>query len=71
MADSLVSGGFRDAGYELLQIDDCWLAPSRDSTGRQVPDPERFPSGIKKLADYVSILGMSLSLTSYYIPSTV
>lgn len=54
MADGLVTGGFRDAGYEFLNIDDCWLAPSRGADGRQRPDPQRFPSGMKALTDYVS-----------------
>jgi hypothetical protein len=30
------------------------LAHERDSDGRLQPDPQRFPSGIKALADYVS-----------------
>ena len=55
MADHIVSDGYKDAGYEYVSIDDCWLARERDSKGRLQPDPERFPSGIKALADYVSV----------------
>ena len=55
MADHIVSDGYKDAGYEYVSIDDCWLAMERDSKGRLQPDPERFPSGIKALADYVSL----------------
>lgn len=54
MADLMVSDGWRDAGYEYLCIDDCWMAPERDSKGRLQADPKRFPSGIKHLANYVS-----------------
>ena len=32
---------------------DCWDSLERDSEGRLQPDPERFPSGIKFLSDYV------------------
>ena len=55
MADEMVRHGFREAGYEYVIIDDCWLAKQRDADGRLQPDPIRFPSGIRALADYVSI----------------
>jgi hypothetical protein len=53
-ADLMVSEGYAAVGYEYVIIDDCWLTKERDSEGRLQPDPERFPSGIKALADYVS-----------------
>ena len=55
MADLFVSEGYKDAGYEYVNIDDCWLSRSRDSQGRLQPDPKRFPNGMKHLADYVSL----------------
>ena len=55
MADVMVSEGYRDAGYKYVCIDDCWLAKDRDDQGRLQPDPKRFPSGMKALADHVSI----------------
>src|ERR1700730_15644023 len=51
-ADALVATGMKDAGYQYLVIDDCWQV-RRDAEGRIVPDPDRFPSGMKALADYV------------------
>lgn len=54
MADRLAEDGWRELGYEYVNIDDCWSAKQRDAQGRLVPDPERFPRGIKALADYVS-----------------
>lgn len=54
MADRMAAEGWRDAGYEFICIDDCWMAPTRDKQGRLQADPKRFPSGIRKLADYVS-----------------
>ena len=55
MADLMVKDGYRDAGYEYVAIDDCWLANERDEQGRLQADPARFPSGMKALADYVSL----------------
>lgn len=62
MADLMVSDGWRDAGYEYLCIDDCWMAPERDSKGRLQADPKRFPSGIKHLANYVHSKGLKLGI---------
>ncbi|XP_041357991.1 alpha-N-acetylgalactosaminidase-like isoform X2 [Gigantopelta aegis] len=62
MADHLVSDGYRDLGYEYVNIDDCWAAKQRDSDGKLRADPERFPSGIKKLADYVHSKGLKLGI---------
>lgn len=56
MADLLIADGYHDVGYTYINIDDCWLAHERDAFGRLQPDPDRFPSGIKALADYVSWL---------------
>jgi alpha-galactosidase len=52
VADAMASNGMEEAGYEDVVIDDCWQV-SRDENGNIVPDPARFPSGIKALADYV------------------
>lgn len=54
MADIVVSEGYADAGYEYINVDDCWLEKDRDSTGQLVPDRQRFPYGMKSLANYVS-----------------
>ena len=52
VADAVASNGMKDAGYQYVVIDDCWQV-KRDENGNIVADPERFPSGIKALADYV------------------
>ena len=56
MADRMVSDGYLAAGYQYVAIDDCWLADERDSQGKLQADTKRFPSGMKALADYVSII---------------
>lgn len=55
MADLLVSKGYAEAGYEYVILDDCWMAKKRDDNGTLLADPDRFPSGIKALADYVRV----------------
>ena len=51
-ADAMVNSGMKDAGYRYIVIDDCWQG-QRDELGFIQPDPDRFPSGIKALADYI------------------
>jgi alpha-galactosidase len=62
-ADSMVSSGMRDAGYQYVVIDDCWQGP-RDASGFITADPQRFPSGIKALADYVHSRGLKFGIYS-------
>ncbi len=62
-ADAMVSSGMKDAGYRYVVIDDCWQV-SRDSNGTIVADPQRFPSGMKALADYVHSKGLKFGLYS-------
>jgi alpha-galactosidase len=62
-ADAMVANGMRDAGYVYVNIDDCWQG-ERDANGFLQPDPQRFPSGIKALADYVHARGLKLGIYS-------
>jgi alpha-galactosidase len=61
-ADIFVSSGLKDAGYEYVNLDDCWALPQRDADGNLVPDPTRFPNGIEALADYVHSKGLKLGI---------
>ena len=61
-ADALVSTGLRDAGYKYVNIDDCWMASTRDAQGRLQPNATRFAGGIKALADYVHARGLKLGI---------
>ncbi len=63
MTDAMVKSGMKDAGYEYIVIDDCWQV-GRDSSGNIIPDPERFPSGIKFLADYIHARGLKFGIYS-------
>ncbi|KAK2717676.1 alpha-N-acetylgalactosaminidase-like isoform X2 [Artemia franciscana] len=66
MADRLVSDGYAAAGYKLISLDDCWLAKTRDKKGRLQPDHDRFPSGIKALADYIHAKGLRFGIYEDY-----
>jgi alpha-galactosidase len=63
MADAMVSSGMKDAGYEYVVIDDCWQV-SRDDNGEIVADKDRFPHGIKYLADYIHSKGLKFGIYS-------
>lgn len=67
IGDAMATGGFREAGYTIVAMDDCWLAPERDSQGHLAPDPDRFPGGIKALADYVRLLLFPFALQTINI----
>lgn len=63
MADTMVSKGLKDAGYEYIVIDDCWQI-GRDKNGYIIIDKEKFPSGIKALADYIHSKGLKFGIYS-------
>ncbi len=62
-ADSLVASGMRNAGYQFVVIDDCWHG-GRDSAGFIYPNLQRFPSGMKALADYIHSKGLKFGIYS-------
>jgi alpha-galactosidase len=63
--DLFVSTGLRDAGYEYINIDDCWAESERDpETQRLVPDQVDFSLGIDHLAGYAHENGLKLGIYS-------
>lgn len=63
IADAMVSSGMKDAGYVYLNLDDNWMAnPARDSNKNLIPDPKRFPSGMKALGDYIHAKGLKFGI---------
>jgi len=61
-ANVFVNSGLRDLGYKYINIDDCWTTKSRNSSGYLVADPNKFPQGIKALADQLHGMGLKLGL---------
>lgn len=63
-ADKMVETGLLEKGYEYLVIDDCWSLKERDENERLVADPEKFPHGMKAVADYVHSKGLKFGMYS-------
>ena len=61
-ADAMVATGLKDAGYEYVDIDSGWFFNKRDAEGDMVPDQQRFPSGMKALADYIHSKGLKAGI---------
>jgi alpha-galactosidase len=69
IADAMVSSGMKDAGYQYINIDDGWwnnnLGPTgngRDASGNIIPNPEKFPNGMKAVVDYIHSKGLKAGI---------
>jgi alpha-galactosidase len=67
-ADAMVSSGIHAAGFEYVNLDDCWMN-GRDASGNLQWNASKFPSGIPALTTYVH--GKGLKLGIYETPNTV
>ncbi len=63
-ADTLIESGLAACGYNYIVIDDCWALKERGEDGRMVPDPAKFPNGIKYVADYIHSKGLKFGMYS-------
>ncbi|MEO9022136.1 MAG: glycoside hydrolase family 27 protein [Ginsengibacter sp.] len=63
IADAMVNSGMVKSGYDHIMIDDGWQG-GRDNKNNMIPDPKKFPSGIKALVDYVHSKGIKLGIYS-------
>jgi alpha-galactosidase len=61
-AETLIKTGMKDAGYTYIVIDDGWESMERDDNGNIVPDPNKFPSGMKALGDYLHEKGFKFGI---------
>ncbi|MGA9060404.1 MAG: ricin-type beta-trefoil lectin domain protein [Terracidiphilus sp.] len=61
-AKLLVTTGFAAHGYNTVTIDDCWMAKSRDAQGNLQADSERFPRGMKPVADAIHGMGLKFGI---------
>ena len=74
-ADAMIASGMADAGYQYVNVDDCWMNAAK--TGKYLPDPKRVgplrdangniqPNGyfpdMKALADYIHAKGLKAGL---------
>ncbi|KAJ4130142.1 hypothetical protein NW768_007124 [Fusarium equiseti] len=61
-AKTFIRLGLKDAGYQYVNIDDCWSTKQRDSKGNLVPDPKKWPRGIKPVVDEIHSMGLKFGL---------
>lgn len=59
-AKAMKDNGLIDAGYNYINLDDCWQSSMRDENGELVGDYETFPSGIPYLVKQVNAMGLKL-----------
>ena len=59
---AMKNAGLVEAGYQYLNIDDCWQSSMRDENGRLQGDFVHFPSGIPALVEKVNALGLKLGI---------
>ena len=62
VARAMKSSGLLESGFEYIVIDDGWGSPERDQEGRMQADPEKFPNGIKWLAEQLHGLGFKFGI---------
>ena len=66
--DAMVTEGLLQAGYNYFVIDGGWRDTKLGPNGELLPNPEKFPNGIKPLADYAHSIGLKFGL--HTVPGT-
>lgn len=61
-AKQLVTSGLAARGYNTVTIDDCWMQKDRDSKGDLQVDPQRFPEGMKPVAQAIHAMGLKFGI---------
>ena len=62
-ADALIEKGLDKVGYRYINIDDGFFG-GRDEKGHLLAHPERFPNGMKVVADYIHSKGLRAGIYS-------
>lgn len=62
-ADYMVSSGMAEVGYSYINIDDGFFG-GRDGHGNLIVHKERFPNGMKVIADYIHSKGLKAGIYS-------
>ena len=63
-AQAMKDTGLVDAGYEYINLDDCWHSSMRDENGLLQGDLTRFPAGIPDLVEKLNALGLKVGIYS-------
>lgn len=77
VADQFHTLGLAAAGYEFVNSDDCWMDLERAEgpngtvgAGPQVPNPTKFPQGMRAVADYIHSKNLKIGLYTARAPRT-
>lgn len=77
VADQFHTLGLAAAGYEFVNSDDCWMDLERADgpngtvgAGPQVPNPTKFPQGMRAVADYIHSKNLKIGLYTARAPRT-
>ena len=62
-ADAMVKLGFKECGYDHINIDDGFFG-GRDENGKLLIHPTRFPNGLRGLVDYIHAKGLKAGIYS-------
>ncbi|KAF9023342.1 glycoside hydrolase [Hymenopellis radicata] len=65
-AQLMKSLGLQDAGYNYVNIDDCYAEKNRSASGDIIADTVRFKSGMKTLTDKIHALGLLYSDSGWF-----
>ncbi|TFK37979.1 glycoside hydrolase family 27 protein [Crucibulum laeve] len=63
-AQLMKSLGLLDAGYDHVNLDDCYSEKKRNANGDIVASQEKFPAGMNDLTDQIHALGMKAGIYS-------
>ncbi|KFY17524.1 hypothetical protein V492_00619 [Pseudogymnoascus sp. VKM F-4246] len=61
-ADAMVSSGLLAAGYDRINLDDCWMQMNRTDNGTLLWDEEKFPQGLPWLGRYLKQKGFHFGI---------
>ncbi|OHB55394.1 MAG: alpha-galactosidase [Planctomycetes bacterium RBG_13_44_8b] len=61
-ATAMINNGMLEAGYKYIVLDDAWMTKKRDAQGNLIPDPNKFPSGMKALGDFLHNMGFKFGI---------
>lgn len=64
VADAMKASGLLEAGYQYLNLDDCWQSSMRDKDGKLQGDLRTFPSGIPSFVQRANEKGFKVGIYS-------